>query len=80
MDRPVRCAYSLCIHSTRSGLFCAQADDLPLGDDDQHALETTELQDPEVLARQILEALPQVVAMLPPTEVRAALQRVEGLV
>jgi hypothetical protein len=26
------------------------------------------------------EALPQVVAMLPPTEVRAVLQRVEGLV
>ena len=35
--------------------------------DDQHALETTEFQDPEVMARQILEALPQVVAMLPPT-------------
>jgi hypothetical protein len=26
--------------------------------DEQHALETTELQDPEVMARQILEALP----------------------
>ena len=35
---------------------------------DQHALEATEFQDPEVMARQILEALPQVVAMLPPTE------------
>ncbi len=48
--------------------------------DDQHALETTENQDPEVMARQILEALPQVAAMLPLTEVRAVLERVEGLV
>ena len=32
------------------------------------------------MARQILDALPQVVAMLPPTEVRAVLQRGEGLV
>jgi hypothetical protein len=48
--------------------------------DDQHALETTENQDPEVMARQILEGLPQVVAMLPPTEVQAVLQRMEGLV
>jgi hypothetical protein len=32
------------------------------------------------MARQILEALPQVIAMLPPTEVRAVLQRVEALV
>ena len=48
--------------------------------DDQHALQTTEHQDPEVMARQILEALPQVIAMLPPTEVRSVLQRVEGLV
>ena len=47
--------------------------------DDQQALETTEFQDPEVMARQILEALPQVVAMLPPAEVRAVLERVEGL-
>jgi hypothetical protein len=38
--------------------------------DDQHALETTELQDPEVMVRQILEARPQVVTMLPPTESR----------
>jgi len=42
--------------------------------------QTTEFQDPEVMARQILDALPQVVAMLPPTEVRAVLQRGEGLV
>ena len=48
--------------------------------DDQHALEATEFQDPEVMARQILEALPQVIALLPPTEGRAALERVEGLV
>jgi len=46
----------------------------------QHAHQATELQDPEVMARQILEALPQVVVMLPPTEVRAVLERVEGLV
>ena len=32
------------------------------------------------MAGQILEALPQVVAMLPPAEVRAVLERVEGLV
>jgi hypothetical protein len=48
--------------------------------DDQQAQQATELQDPEVMARQILEALPQVIAMLPPTEVRAVLKRVEGLV
>ena len=48
--------------------------------DDQQALQATEHQDPEVMARQILEALPQVIAMLPPTEVRAVLQQVEGLV
>ena len=48
--------------------------------DDQHALAATEFQDPEVMARQILEALPQVVAMLPPTEVRTVLQRVAALV
>ena len=48
--------------------------------DDQQAHQATEFQDPEVMARQILEALPQVVAMLPPTEVRAVLERVEGLV
>ena len=48
--------------------------------DDQHALEATEIQDPEAMARQILEGLPQVVAMLPPAEVRAVLQLVEGLV
>ena len=36
--------------------------------------------DPQDMARQILEALPQVIAMLPPTEGRAVLQRVEGLV
>ena len=48
--------------------------------DDQQALEATEFQDPEVMARQILEALPQVVAMLPPTEVRAVLAGVEELV
>jgi hypothetical protein len=38
--------------------------------DDQQAHQATEHQDPEVMARQILEALPQVIAMLPPTEVR----------
>ncbi len=48
--------------------------------DDQQAHQATEFQDPEVMARQILEALPQVVAMLSPTEVRAVLQQVEGLV
>ena len=48
--------------------------------DDQQAQQATEFQDPEVMARQILEALPQVVAMLPPTEVRDVLQRVEALV
>ena len=32
------------------------------------------------MARQTLEGLPQVIAMLPPTEVRAVLERVEGLV
>ena len=48
--------------------------------DDQQALETTKFQDPEVMARQILQALPQVVAMLPPREVRAVLERVEALV
>jgi len=48
--------------------------------DDQQARQTTEFQDPEVMARQILEALPQVVARLPPTEIQAVLQRVEGLV
>jgi len=32
------------------------------------------------MARQILEALPEIAAMLPPTEVRAVLQRVEKLV
>ena len=47
--------------------------------DDRQALETTEFQDPDAIARQILDALPQVVAMLPPTEVRAVLQRVEGI-
>jgi hypothetical protein len=48
--------------------------------DDQQAQQATECQDPEAMAQQILEALPQVIAMLPPTEVRAVLQRVEGLV
>jgi hypothetical protein len=46
----------------------------------EQALQTTEFQNPEVMARQILEALPQVVAMLPADEVRAVLQRVEGMV
>ena len=46
--------------------------------DDQQALQATEFQDPEVMARQILEALPQVIAMLPPTEVRKALNIVEA--
>jgi hypothetical protein len=46
--------------------------------DDQQALEATELQDAEVMARQILEALPQVIAMLPPTEVRAVLREWKG--
>jgi hypothetical protein len=36
--------------------------------------------DPQDMARQILEARPQVVAMLPPAEVRAVLERVEKLV
>ena len=45
--------------------------------DDQQAHQATEFQDPEVMARQILEALPQVIAMLPPTEVRAVLENVE---
>jgi hypothetical protein len=47
--------------------------------DEQQAHQATELQDPQVMARQILEALPQVVAIPPPTEVRAVLQRVEGI-
>ena len=47
---------------------------------DQQAQQATEFQDPEVLARQVLDAPPQVVAMLPPTEVRAVLERVEALV
>jgi hypothetical protein len=34
--------------------------------DEQQAHQATELQDPQVMARQILEALAQVVAMLPP--------------
>ncbi len=46
--------------------------------DDQQALETTEAQDPEVMARQILEALPQVVALLPPDEIRKALNIAEA--
>ncbi len=48
--------------------------------DDQQALQATEFQDPEVMARQILEALPQVAAILSSPKVRAVLQRVEGLV
>ena len=48
--------------------------------DDQQAHQATEFQDPEAMAWQILAALPQVIAMLPPTEVRAVLERVEGLV
>jgi hypothetical protein len=39
------------------------------GDDQQ----PTEVQDPEVMARQQLEALPQVVALLPADEVKAIL-------
>ena len=39
--------------------------------DDPQALAATELQDPEVMIRQNLEAQPQVVAMLPPTQGRA---------
>ncbi len=48
--------------------------------DDQQALVATEFQNPEVMARQILEALPQVAAILSSPKVRAVLQRVEGLV
>jgi hypothetical protein len=43
--------------------------------DDQQAHQATELQDPEVMARQILEALPQMVAILPATEIQAVLER-----
>jgi hypothetical protein len=40
--------------------------------DDRQALETTEFQDPEVLARQILEAMPIAVRLLPLDEVRVS--------
>jgi hypothetical protein len=55
----------------RAGLTPAYAVEVRHRDDQQ----ATEVQDPEVMARQILEALPQVVAMLPPTEVRAVLEK-----
>ncbi len=47
--------------------------------DDQQALETTEVQDPEVMARQILEALPTALAVLPPDEARDALNTAQAL-
>jgi len=46
--------------------------------DDPQDLETTEFQDPEVVARKILQALPQIAAMVPHTEVRAMLPADEG--
>ena len=48
--------------------------------DDQNALKTTDLREPKVMARQILEALPHLVVVLPPAEIRAALDRVEALI
>ena len=46
--------------------------------DDQQAQQATELHDPEVMARQILEALPQVVAMLPADEVYRHLSQIKS--
>jgi hypothetical protein len=60
----------------RAGLTPAYAVEVRHRDDQQ----ATEVQDPEVMAREILEALPLVAAMMPSTEVRAVLARMEGLV
>jgi hypothetical protein len=60
----------------RAGLTPAYAVEVRHRDDQQ----ATEVQDPEVMARQILEALPAIASMLPPTEVRVMLERMEGLV
>ena len=53
----------------RAGLTPAYAVAVRHRDDQQ----PTEVQDPEVMARQKLEALPQVVALLPADEVKAIL-------
>ena len=47
--------------------------------DDQRAHQATEFQDPEVMARQILEALPTALAVLPPDEARDALNTAQAL-
>jgi hypothetical protein len=58
----------------RAGLMPAYAVEVRHRDG-QQAHQATELQDPEVMARQILEALPQMVAILPATEIQAVLER-----